>query len=127
MLRLRNFLSVLNEAVAGEDNVTKSSSWLPSLLSLGRKEAHVWCVCPDSVTDPALLDAYLEPRMEKDVTCCYAVQDKAWVTDPDNNAWEIFVVLDADASSYKSNGSTTCCTGNKEEPRGNRGTTSCCS
>jgi 4'-phosphopantetheinyl transferase len=46
--------------VVGEDNVTKSSAWSPSLLSLGRREAHVWCVCPDSVTDPALLDAYRE-------------------------------------------------------------------
>lgn len=23
-------------------------------------------------------------------TCCYAVQDKVWVYDPNNNAWEIF-------------------------------------
>lgn len=29
------------------------------------------------------------------VTCCYAVQDKVWVTGPDN-AWEIYTVL-ADA------------------------------
>jgi hypothetical protein len=26
------------------------------------------------------------------VSCCYAVQDKVWVTDPDGNAWEVFVV-----------------------------------
>ena len=38
----------------------------------------------------------LKPRLEDAVSCCYAVQDKAWVTDPDGNAWEIFVVLDAD-------------------------------
>ncbi|MCM3717567.1 ArsI/CadI family heavy metal resistance metalloenzyme [Fictibacillus phosphorivorans] len=25
-----------------------------------------------------------------DTTCCYAVQDKVWVHDPDGNAWEIF-------------------------------------
>jgi len=24
--------------------------------------------------------------------CCYALQDKAWVSDPDGNRWEIFVV-----------------------------------
>jgi catechol 2,3-dioxygenase-like lactoylglutathione lyase family enzyme len=34
---------------------------------------------------------------EDEVTCCYAVQDKVWVTDPDGNNWEVFVVLDADA------------------------------
>jgi hypothetical protein len=26
-------------------------------------------------------------------TCCYAVQDKTWVSDPDGNEWEAFVVL----------------------------------
>ncbi len=44
--------------------------------------------------------AGLNPRLEDAVSCCYAVQDKAWVTDPDGHAWEIFVVLDADASDY---------------------------
>jgi 4'-phosphopantetheinyl transferase len=38
-----------------------SNDWrvLPP-LSLGRKEAHLWCVCPDIVTEPVLLDAYRE-------------------------------------------------------------------
>jgi catechol 2,3-dioxygenase-like lactoylglutathione lyase family enzyme len=27
---------------------------------------------------------------EMNTTCCYAVQDKVWVYDPDGNAWEIF-------------------------------------
>ena len=34
---------------------------------------------------------------EKATTCCYAVQDKVWISDPDGNEWEVFVVLDADA------------------------------
>src|SRR5262245_50156956 len=29
---------------------------------------------------------------EEDTACCYAVQDKVWVTDPDGNSWEVFVV-----------------------------------
>ena len=29
---------------------------------------------------------------EFDTDCCYALQDKVWVTDPDGNRWEIFVV-----------------------------------
>jgi len=29
---------------------------------------------------------------ENDTSCCYALQDKVWVTDPDGNAWEVFVV-----------------------------------
>lgn len=41
--------------------------------------------------------AGLETRSEAQVTCCYAVQDKVWVHDPDQAAWEIYTVL-ADAS-----------------------------
>ena len=33
---------------------------------------------------------------EDGVTCCYAVQDKFWVTGPDSRAWEVYTVL-ADA------------------------------
>ncbi len=31
-------------------------------------------------------------RDEMDTNCCYAIQDKAWVRDPDGNEWEVFVV-----------------------------------
>lgn len=41
--------------------------------------------------------AGLQTRVEQDVTCCYAIQDKVWVEDPDGNAWEVFVVK-ADAN-----------------------------
>lgn len=30
---------------------------------------------------------------EMNTSCCYAVQDKTWVHDPDGNEWEVFVVL----------------------------------
>jgi len=44
-----------------------------------------------------LQQAGLLTKTEDDVTCCYAVQDKVWVEDPDGNAWEYFVVkADAD-------------------------------
>lgn len=33
---------------------------------------------------------------EDNVTCCYALQDKFWVTGADNRAWEFYTVL-ADA------------------------------
>lgn len=35
---------------------------------------------------------------EQDTDCCYALQDKVWVTDPDGNRWEIFVVKVADTA-----------------------------
>ena len=31
---------------------------------------------------------------EKDTTCCYARQDKFWVSDPDGNRWEVYTVLE---------------------------------
>lgn len=39
----------------------------------------------------------LKTFTEEDTTCCYAVQDKVWIEDPDGNSWEVFVVK-ADAS-----------------------------
>src|SRR5215213_6416575 len=38
--------------------------------------------------------AALVPRDEMQTNCCYALQDKAWVRDPDGNEWEVFVVLE---------------------------------
>lgn len=41
--------------------------------------------------------AGLKTMTEDDTACCYSVQDKVWVEDPDGNAWEVFVVkADAD-------------------------------
>jgi catechol 2,3-dioxygenase-like lactoylglutathione lyase family enzyme len=31
---------------------------------------------------------------EMQTSCCYALQDKTWVADPDGNEWEAFVVLE---------------------------------
>ncbi len=33
---------------------------------------------------------------EEGVDCCYAVQDKVWVTSPEGERWEIYTVLDDD-------------------------------
>lgn len=30
---------------------------------------------------------------EMQTDCCYAMQDKTWVTDPDGNRWEVFAVF----------------------------------
>ena len=42
----------------------------------------------------------LATATEDNVTCCYAVQDKVWVHDPDGAPWEIYTVL-ADADAMK--------------------------
>ena len=40
--------------------------------------------------------ADLETSREDGVECCYALQDKVWVSDPDGASWEFYTVL-ADA------------------------------
>jgi hypothetical protein len=44
---------------------------------------------------------------EEDTACCYAVQDKVWVEDPDGNSWEVFVVK-ADVPVMKADNSGCC-------------------
>jgi len=71
----------------------------------------------------------LTPREEMQTTCCYALQDKAWVHDPDGNEWEAFVVLQDNLSEeVQGAADKTCCTptfvnvaGGKEEV-----VTACC-
>jgi catechol 2,3-dioxygenase-like lactoylglutathione lyase family enzyme len=50
--------------------------------------------------------AGLRTRSEQDTACCYAVQDKVWIEDPDGNSWEVFVVK-ADAPVIMSEASTS--------------------
>ncbi len=35
--------------------------------------------------------AGLQLRIEEQISCCYALADKFWATDPDGNAWEFWV------------------------------------
>ena len=51
----------------------------------------------------------LTPREEMQTTCCYAVQDKAWVHDPDGNEWEAFVVLKDNLPEGTKNTEGECC------------------
>jgi catechol 2,3-dioxygenase-like lactoylglutathione lyase family enzyme len=37
-------------------------------------------------------EAGLLTRPEENTQCCYALQDKVWIADPDGNSWEVFVV-----------------------------------
>lgn len=39
--------------------------------------------------------------------CCHALQDKIWVRDPDENRWEVFVVLEN--TEPKENAAAGCC------------------
>jgi catechol 2,3-dioxygenase-like lactoylglutathione lyase family enzyme len=50
--------------------------------------------------------AGLVPDVQESTTCCYAVQDKAWVIDPDGAPWEVYTVL-ADAPDETGLGCST--------------------
>ena len=57
------------------------------------------------------IDVGLVTRDEMQTNCCYAVQDKTWVADPDGNQWEVFVVLEDNLPT-----SAVCCTTESELP-----------
>jgi catechol 2,3-dioxygenase-like lactoylglutathione lyase family enzyme len=66
-----------------------------------------------------LRDAGLATTSEDDTTCCYALQDKVWVTDPHGAPWEIYTVKDDDPAKPRDAfdlpvdvlaGDGTCCT-----------------
>ena len=50
----------------------------------------------------------LVDSVEKDTTCCYAVQDKVWMQSPDGAPWEYYTVL-ADAPAYYATTDQKCC------------------
>jgi catechol 2,3-dioxygenase-like lactoylglutathione lyase family enzyme len=56
-----------------------------------------------------LEDAGLATFEENDTSCCYALQDKVWVTGPGKEPWEVYVVK-ADADTLvKADASAGCC------------------
>jgi catechol 2,3-dioxygenase-like lactoylglutathione lyase family enzyme len=53
----------------------------------------------------------LDTLDQQETTCCFAVQDKVWVEDPDATPWEIYTVLaDAPVETGLA-GDGTCCAG----------------
>ena len=53
-----------------------------------------------------LADADLFTEEEIGTTCCFATQDKVWVTGPGGEKWEVYTVL-ADADTFGS--AASCC------------------
>ncbi len=48
-------------------------------------------------------------RDEMETNCCYALQDKTWVSDPDGNEWEVFVVLEDNLPEKSESMNKGCC------------------
>jgi catechol 2,3-dioxygenase-like lactoylglutathione lyase family enzyme len=63
------------------------------------------------VTDAAerLAAAGLATFEENDTSCCYALQDKVWVTGPGKEPWEVYAVK-ADADTLEKTEASACCT-----------------
>jgi catechol 2,3-dioxygenase-like lactoylglutathione lyase family enzyme len=76
-----------------------------------------------------LSGAGLVTSFEASTTCCYAVQDKVWVQDPDGAPWEVYTVL-ADAPVWTGlNGDGTCCVSdasNELHTSGSKASSACC-
>jgi catechol 2,3-dioxygenase-like lactoylglutathione lyase family enzyme len=75
-----------------------------------------------------LADAGLATSTEEDTACCYAVQDKVWVTGPGAEPWEVYVVK-ADADVLDKAADSACCAphaGNTAETVSTGSTTSAC-
>ncbi|MBX7220103.1 MAG: VOC family protein [Blastocatellia bacterium] len=52
------------------------------------------------------IESGLTVRDEMQTNCCFAIQDKSWVQDPDGNEWEVFVVLE---DNLPEKNSSLCC------------------
>ena len=69
---------------------------------------------------------------EDGVTCCYAVQDKVWVDDPDGAPWEVYTVLadseapDGDLQASDTCGAGACATEELVPDRGGDVVQGCC-
>ena len=91
----------------------------------------------DLVTEATerLADAGLVIRPESQTTCCYAVQDKVWVTGPGNEPWEVYTVKADDRPDLEGvtglelsevAGDSTCCQSEAGEAGEPETATACC-
>ncbi|WP_067461025.1 ArsI/CadI family heavy metal resistance metalloenzyme [Actinomadura macra] len=54
---------------------------------------------------------------ENDTSCCYALQDKVWVTAPGDEPWEVYVVK-GDADTLAKVDDSACCAPSRDAERG---------
>ena len=101
--------------------------------SLNHLGVEVFSTGEVAATQARLAGEGLATATEDNVTCCYAVQDKVWVDDPDGAPWEIYTVLaDSDVPQGELRGvevcgAGACATGNLPADHGGDATvTACC-
>jgi len=66
----------------------------------------------------------LPTRTEENTACCYAVQDKVWVTGPGEEPWEVYTVK-ADAATLDKQAGAACCAP-AHDPAGSTQQAACC-
>ncbi len=89
-----------------EDPTARGHGTIGALNHLG-----VEVESPDEVSAATgrFSDKGFETTVEEQTTCCFAVQDKVWVADPDGAPWEVYTVLaDAPAETGIA-GDGSCC------------------
>jgi catechol 2,3-dioxygenase-like lactoylglutathione lyase family enzyme len=67
----------------------------------------------------------LPTATEEDSACCYAVQDKVWVTAPGGEPWEVYVVK-SDADVLDKAESSVCCAPAAGTAAAGEGQAACC-
>ena len=60
----------------------------------------------------------LSPRIEARTECCYALQEKIWLSDPDGNEWEVYAVLEDLEEPGRCGPGTGCCEGETGQTAG---------
>ena len=99
-----------------EPSVNLSLNLVPSRASKGGRLSHLGIQVKSTGAVASAIArlgaAGFSLDVEEGTTCCYAVQDKVWASDPDGNRWEVFVVLDADAPVHSADRpvAASCCT-----------------
>jgi catechol 2,3-dioxygenase-like lactoylglutathione lyase family enzyme len=71
-------------------------------------------------------EAGLKTLTEENTACCYALQDKVWVEDPDGNSWEVFVVKGEAAVMEKSASKAGCCVPAIQDQARGKASGGCC-
>ena len=61
------------------------------------------------VAETRRLGERMPVRVEEGTECCYALQDKVWVSGPDRTVWEVYTVLADDTGADAATSQSQCC------------------
>jgi hypothetical protein len=71
-------------------------------------------------------EAGLKTLTEENTECCYALQDKVWVEDPDGNSWEVFVVKGDVSVAKEQTSKSGCCVPTVQDVAATKASGGCC-